>query len=115
MRLASACTDSVCSRPFFTSTARTPAHPSGVIIGTTTDAFFSLDRLARFLLDAPLGLTIALNLDGGPLACQGISFNGYERKTYGRWEAQVEGEHAQLLAWPYGSYALPVVLAVFPR
>jgi hypothetical protein len=86
-----------------------------VIIGTTTDAFFSLDRLARFLLDAPLGLTIALNLDGGPLACQGISLNGYERKTYGRWEAQVEGEQAQLLAWPYGSYALPVVLAVFPR
>jgi hypothetical protein len=49
------------------------------------------------------------------LACQGISLNGYERKTYGRWEAQVEGEQAQLLAWPYGSYALPVVLAVFPR
>jgi hypothetical protein len=43
------------------------------------------------------------------------TLNGFERKTYGRWEAQVEGEHAQLLAWPYGSCALPVVLAVFPR
>ncbi|HEY2229512.1 MAG TPA: phosphodiester glycosidase family protein, partial [Xanthobacteraceae bacterium] len=39
-----------------------------IIIGTTADAFFSLDRLACFLLDAPLGLTIALNLDGGPVA-----------------------------------------------
>jgi hypothetical protein len=71
-----------------------------IIIGTTADAFFSLDRLARFLLDAPLGLTIALNLDGGPVACQGISFNGYQRKTYGRWETQVEGDQALLLTWP---------------
>jgi Phosphodiester glycosidase len=86
-----------------------------IIIGTTKDAFFSLDRLARFLLDAPLDLTIALNLDGGPVACQGISLNGYERKTYGRWETQVEGDQARLLTWPYGTIAMPVVLAVFPR
>jgi hypothetical protein len=86
-----------------------------VIIGTTTDAFFPLDRLARFLLDAPLGLTIALNLDGGPGACQGISLNGYERKTYGRWEAQVEGDRAQLLTWPFGTVGMPVVLAVLPK
>ena len=45
-----------------------------VIIGTTTDAFFTLDRFAHFLLDAPLDLTLALNLDGGPVASQGISF-----------------------------------------
>lgn len=55
-----------------------------VIIGTTTDAFFSLDRLAHFLLGAPLGLTLALNLDGGPVASQAISLNGFERRTYGR-------------------------------
>jgi Phosphodiester glycosidase len=86
-----------------------------IIIGTTTDAFFSLDRLARFLLDAPLGLTIALNLDGGPVACQGISLNSYQRKTYGRWETQVEGDHAQLLTWPYGTIDMPIVLAVLPK
>jgi hypothetical protein len=86
-----------------------------IIIGTTADAFFSLDRLARFLLDAPLGLTIALNLDGGPVACQGISLNGYQRKIYGRWESQVEGDQAQLLTWLYGTIAMPVVLAVFPK
>jgi hypothetical protein len=86
-----------------------------IIIGTTTDGYFSLDRLAHFLLDAPLGLTLALNLDGGPLACQGISLNGYERKTYGRWEAQVEGDRVSLLTWPYGDVAMPVVLAVLPK
>jgi hypothetical protein len=87
-----------------------------IIVGTTTDAFFSLDHLARFLLDSPLGLKIALNLDGGPVACQGVALNGYQRKTYGRWEMQVEGDDALLLlSWPYGTIAMPVVLAVFPK
>jgi hypothetical protein len=87
-----------------------------IIVGTTTDAFFSLDRLARFLLEAPLGLTTALNLDGGPVACLGVSLNGFERKTYGRWEMQTEGDDALLLlAWPYGTIPMPIVLAVFPR
>jgi hypothetical protein len=86
-----------------------------VIIGTTKDGYFSLDRLANFLLDAHLDLTIALNLDGGPIACQGVALNGYERKTYGRWELQVEGDRGQLFTWPYGTLEMPVVLAVFPK
>ena len=49
------------------------------------------------------------------MASQGISLNGYERKTYGRWEAQVKGNTAALLTWPYGTVAMPVVLAVFPK
>ncbi|MEI9983061.1 MAG: phosphodiester glycosidase family protein [Aliidongia sp.] len=85
-----------------------------VLIGTTTDAFFSLGRLAKFLLQAPLDLTSALNLDGGPVACQGIALNGYRRMSYGRWEAQTEGGQVRLLTWPYGSVAMPVVLAVLP-
>ena len=86
-----------------------------VVIGTTTDAFFSLDRLAQFLIDTPLGLTMALNLDGGPVACQGIRLDGYKRETYGRWEVQAKGTQAQLLHWSYGTTAMPVVLAVFPK
>ena len=86
-----------------------------IIIGTTTDAFFPLDRLAHFLLEAPLGLTMALNLDGGPVACQGIALNGYERKTYGRFELEAEGDHAQLLTRCYGSAGMPMVLAVYPK
>ena len=86
-----------------------------VIIGTTTDAFFSLDRLARFLLNAPLGLTMALNLDGGPIACQGLSLNGYERKTVGRFELQAEGDKVWLLTKCWGTPGMPMVLAVFPK
>jgi Phosphodiester glycosidase len=86
-----------------------------VVIGTTQDAFFSLDRFARFLLDAPLRLTIVLNLDGGPVASQGISLNGFRRRSIGQWEAQVDGDKVQLLTWPYGTVAMPIVLAVFPR
>ena len=85
-----------------------------ICLGTTTDAFFPLDRFARFPLDAPLGLAFALNLDGGPVASQGIALNGFERRSYGRWEAKVEGDRADLLMWPYGSVAMPIVLAVFP-
>jgi Phosphodiester glycosidase len=85
-----------------------------ILIGTTTDAFFSLDRLAQFLLQAPLDLTLALNLDGGPVACQGIALGDYRRMSYGRWEAQTEGDRVRLLTWPYGSVAMPVVLAVLP-
>ena len=86
-----------------------------IIIGTTTDAFFSLDRLSHFLLDAPLDLTLALNLDGGPVACQGISLNGYERKTYGRFELQAEGDKTWLLTRCYGTAGMPMVLAVYPK
>ncbi len=84
-----------------------------IIIGTTTDAFFSLERLATFLCEAPLGLKIALNLDGGPVASQEISLNGYERKTYGRWEAQVDDDKVRLLTWAYNDkWGLPIALAV---
>jgi hypothetical protein len=86
-----------------------------IIIGTTTDGFFTLDHLARFLLKTPIGLKLALNLDGGPVACQGISLNGYERKSYGRWEAQADGDNVHLLTWPYGTWGMPIILAVFPK
>jgi hypothetical protein len=84
------------------------------VLGTTSDAFFSLERFGEFLRQAPLGLTLALNLDGGPVASQGIAINGFERRTYGRWEIQVQGDDAKLLTWLYGTVAMPVVLAVFP-
>jgi hypothetical protein len=86
-----------------------------IVLGTTTDAFFSLDRLAEFLRNAPLGLRIALNLDGGPVACQGISLSGFERRVYGKWELQVTDGKVELLTWPYGTVAMPIVLAIFPK
>jgi len=86
-----------------------------IVLGTTSDAFFSLDRLGTFLRQAPLDLVLALNLDGGPVACQGIALDGFERRTYGKWELQVRGNDVQLLTWLYGTVAMPIVLAVFPK
>ncbi len=86
-----------------------------IIIGTTRDAFFTLARLANFLRDAPLDIETALNLDGGPVASQAISLNGYRRTTYGQWELQMDGGRGKLLTYPYGKTALPIVLAVFPK
>ena len=87
-----------------------------ILIGTTKDAFFTLHALAEFLRAAPLDLKMALNLDGGPVACQGIALAGYQRRTSGRWELQADEHGAHLLSWLYGdTFAMPVVLAVFPR
>ncbi len=88
-----------------------------IIIGTTQEAFFSLEQLAVFLKQAPLELTMALNLDGGPLACQGISLNGFQRDFCGDWEIQVSQNELKLLRPALGTkrWALPIVLAVSPK
>lgn len=86
-----------------------------ILLGTSTDAFFSLARLSVFLQQAPLGLRVALNLDGGPVACQGIQIDGFNRRVYGKWELQAQGSDLRLLTWPYGSIAMPIVLAVLPK
>lgn len=90
-----------------------------ILVGTTKEAFFSLDRLASFLKDAPLDLAMALNLDGGPIACQSVRLKGFQRKFYAQWEAQVregapKGLEVSLLRWPFAqaSWAMPLVLTV---
>ncbi len=32
-----------------------------------------------------------------------------------KWETQTRGSDLRLLSWPFGTWALPVVLAVVPR
>ncbi len=93
------------------------ARDGRIVIGTTREAFFSLDRLADFLIAAPLDLKLALNLDGGPIACQSVRAPGFHRKLYARWEAQVTGEQVKLLRWPFASatWAMPMVLTVERR
>lgn len=86
-----------------------------ILIGTTRDAFFSLDRLAAFLIASPLDLKLALNLDGGPVACQSIRLGAYHRKFYAKWEAQVSGNTVKLLASPWGQWAMPMALTVERR
>ena len=90
-----------------------------VVVGTTREAFFPLDGLAAFLRAAPLLLTLALNLDGGPVACQGIALDGFRRAFCGQWETQEHGGTLSLLTYRWGRpdhrTALPVVLAAVRR
>lgn len=88
-----------------------------IVIGSTRDAYFPLDRFADFLARTPLRLGVALNLDGGPVACHSVRLPAFHRKLYAQWEAQVEGDRVWLLSWPRASatFAMPVVLAAEPR
>jgi hypothetical protein len=87
-----------------------------ILIGTTKGAYFSLDRLAAFLRTAPLDLKLALNLDGGPVACQGIALGGFTRRNCGRWEMQVTNGEAKVLPpWRLSLAPMPMALAAIPR
>jgi hypothetical protein len=86
-----------------------------ILLGTTKDAFFSLARLAAFLKAAPLDLKLAMNLDGGPVACQAIATAHFQRDECGSYELREEGGQLKLLTIPYGRPDLPVALAVIPR
>lgn len=99
-------------------------HAGNILIGTTEDAFFSIYRLAEFLRSAPLNskldIKVALNLDGGPVACQSVRVGNFHRHFIAKWELQADqnGENIKLLSWPfgdYGSWAMAVVLAVTPK
>lgn len=92
-------------------------HDGRIIIGTTADAFFSLERLGGFLRAAPLDLAVALNLDGGPIACQGIALNGFRRDLCGRWELVSRDGRLRLLTPVFATarWGLPIVLAAIPK
>lgn len=88
-------------------------HQGRIIIGSTKDAFFSLDRLATFLLKAELDIKTALNLDGGPVAGLSVRSGNYNLKHYARWEAQVSDGKVSLLQAPRNvPWGMPVVLTV---
>lgn len=87
-----------------------------ILVGSTRDAFFSLDRLADFLLGSKLDLKTALNLDGGPIAGLSVRAGSYRLKHYARWEAQVRDNKVSLLRAPLDvPWAMPVVLTVERR
>jgi hypothetical protein len=88
-----------------------------ILLGTTLDGFFSLSRLADFLRQAPLNLKSALNLDGGAVACQGISLDGFVRDQCGKYDVRNVDGQFRLLVPLFGKRRapMPIVLAVFPR
>lgn len=85
-----------------------------LMLGTTRDAFFTLDRLAEFLRSAPMDIAIALNLDGGPVACQAVAAGEYRRQSCGRWEVQVKNGSAWMLPplWFLGDPPMPIAIVV---
>jgi hypothetical protein len=87
-----------------------------IVIGTTKHGYFSLRRLGRFLKSTSLGLAIALNLDGGPLACQAIRTAEVSKSFCGEWEIMDDSKGYKMLKT--GAFrrrwALPIVIAVFP-
>ena len=88
-----------------------------VIIGTTRAAYFSLDRFAEFLAGANLGLTRALNLDGGPPACQAVAIGTFRRSVCSNSETSSDAGQLRVLGQLFGQrpWGLPIVLAVFPK
>jgi hypothetical protein len=93
-------------------------HAGRIILGTTKGAFFSLYRLGAFLKRAPLDIALALDLDGGPVACQAVALGDFHRTSCGHWEIQVDREgHAKMLptTWIWGKPPMPMALAVYPR
>jgi len=67
-----------------------------IVIGTTRDGFFALRRLGQALQHAPLGLRVALNLDGGPIASQIVSAGGWQRTVHGNAEITEAGDVLRL-------------------
>ncbi|MEI9904063.1 MAG: hypothetical protein WDN06_08800 [Asticcacaulis sp.] len=86
-----------------------------IVIGSTREAFFSLDREAEFLRVALPDLKVALNLDGGPVACQSVRAGGIHRLHIARWEAQEDHGTAKMLNLPVGMSEMPIVLVATPK
>ncbi len=88
-----------------------------IIIGTTKSAYFSLDRFAVFLASSRLDLVRALNLDGGPPACQAVAVGNYRRSICSNSEISSDAGQLRVLGKLFGQrpWGLPIVLAVFPK
>jgi hypothetical protein len=86
-----------------------------IIIGSTKEAFFSLEREVDFLLGAGLDLRIALNLDGGPVACRSLRIGRLHQVHIARWEAQEDNGRAKLIYMPLGTSEMPIAFAVTPK
>jgi hypothetical protein len=88
-----------------------------IVFGTTRDAFLTLNRLGPFLASAPLDLKLALNLDGGPLACQAIDVPDHARDFCGTYEMSVRDGQLSLLRprFENGRWGLAMAITASPR
>jgi len=88
-----------------------------IVFGTTRDAYLSLNRLGPFLAGSPLGLKVALNLDGGPLACQAIDAPGMRRDFCGTYEMSTREDQLSLLRPRFegGRWGLAMAITASPK
>jgi hypothetical protein len=88
-----------------------------VVTGTTRSGFFTLRRLGEYLRASPLGVRIALNFDGGPVATQMVKTPTFERIAVGNAEITDGGDVARVFyqAHRTSRWKLPIVLAATPR
>ncbi len=85
-----------------------------IVVGSTKEAFFSLDREAEFIKTALPELKVVLNLDGGPVACQSVRAGSVHRLHVARWEAQEDHHRIKLINLPVGQSEMPVALVATP-
>ncbi len=80
-----------------------------IVIGTTSLAPVSLQEFATLLAGLKLELVTALNLDGGPLACQSLRIASLKREVY----------DSELLPVDFSGNTyvqkLPIIIAVTPN
>jgi hypothetical protein len=88
-----------------------------ILIGTTTAGYFSLGVFAEFLADSGLDLKRALNLDGGPPACQAVAIGTFRRSVCSNFETSSDVGQLNVLRQLFGQrpWGLPIVLAVLPK
>ena len=87
-----------------------------VVLGTTETGFLTIRRLGEFLKSSPLGLRLALNLDGGPGVCQIVRAGGFARNFPGTAEMS-DGADVLRAFWHRHlgiNWTLPIVLVATP-
>ena len=62
-------------------------------------------------------MKLALNLDGGPIACQAIALKDFKRDFCGQWEMASHYGELRVLRPVLGlrRWGLPIALAVLPK
>ncbi len=88
-----------------------------IVFGTTRGASFTLPGLAAFLKASALDLVLALNLDGGPFACQAVAYGDVVRNFCGTREVGVkdDGANGALGGGGGNLRRLPIALGIVKR
>lgn len=86
-------------------------NQGNILIFVTEKPFFTLYDLGNYLKKMPLGLTFALNLDGGYRTQLSVQLKNFKYLQAGQGETQ----DAARLFFPEGAVKLPSVLGIFPR